>query len=205
MSRRLGLGLALVMVVVGQTTAGFASRSQPAASRIVDRTVVCQMPVIGYPDGIRFMTFSALYGVPADMFASNGPNFELRVSVTTGPTGRQPTGSVALNRRDCTDTSLRVPLSARGLTGGPSTRFRHSFTCDVPTKVLMRVRAAFKRPTAFSRDRETPWITRARGEIATGSLAVASLQGKPLAFASVDGATGKAQIFVAPSRCKRAR
>jgi hypothetical protein len=208
MARRFALAatLAVVLAAVVQGTAGLASHSGPVASRIVDRTVVCQMPRIGYPDGTRFMTVSALYGMPPLMFASNGPRFELRVAVSTGPTGRDATGSVALNRRDCADTSLRVPLSARGLRGGPSTRLHRSFTCSVPTKVLMRVRADFKRPTAFSRDRETPWIIRARGQITTSSLAIASLRDrKPFAFASVDGASGKARIFVAPSRCTRTR
>jgi hypothetical protein len=207
MTRRFALAatLAVVLAAVVQETAGLASHSESVASRLIDRTVVCQMPRIGYPDGPRFMTVSALYGIPPLMFASNGPRFELRVAVTA-PTGRDATGSVALNRRDCADTSLRVPLSARGLRGGPSTQLRHSFTCDVPTKVLMRVRADFKRPTAFSRDRETPWMIRARGQITTSSLAIASLQDrKPFAFASVDGASGKARIFVAPSRCTRTR
>lgn len=205
MTRRFGLAvtLALALGTVGHASSGFASPSAPAASRIVDRTVVCQMPGIGSPDPIRFMTFSALSEDPPIMFAGNGPDIETRISVNTGPTGRLSTGSVALNRRDCTGTNAHVPLAARGLRGGPSTNARKSFECNVPTKVLMRVKARFKRPTAFSRDRETPFVIRARGRITTGSLAIASLQGKPLAFASVNGATGKAQIFVAPSRCTR--
>jgi hypothetical protein len=199
MARGHGLGIAVLAALVGATQAV----AEPAASRIVDRTVVCQMPGVGSPDPIRFMTFSALKGDPAIMFASNGPDFETRVSVNTGPTGRLATGSVALNRRDCTGSKLRVPLAAGGLRGGPSTRSRQSFSCDVPTKVLMRIRAAFKRPTAFSRDRETPWLSRARGRIATAQLAITALRGrKPIAFASVNGATGKAQIFIAPSRCR---
>ncbi len=70
------------------------------------------------------------------------------------------------------------------------------------SEVLMRIRAEFRRPTTFTRDRETPWLRRARGRIATAQLAITTLRGrKPIAFASVDGATGKARIFVAPARC----
>ena len=194
-----------MLVALGMSATSAAStvsRSEPAASRIVDRTVICQMPGIGSPDPIRVMTFSALSEDSAIMFASNGPDFETRVSVNTGPTGRLATGSVALNRRDCTASKLDVPLAARGLRGGPSNPSRQSFSCDVPAQVVMRIRAEFRRPTTFTRDRETPWLRRARGRIATAQLAIATLRGrKPIAFASVDGATGKARIFVAPARC----
>lgn len=198
MARRHGLGIAVLAALVGATQA----TAEPAASRIVDRTVVCQMPGIGSPDPIRFMTFSAMSEDPPIMFAGNGPDFETRISVNTGPTGRLSTGSVAVNRRDCTSTKLHVPLAAAGLRGGRSTPSRQSFSCDVPVQVLMRVRAVFRRPTTFSRDRETPWLRRARGRIATAQLAIATLRRrKPIAFASVDGTTGKARIFVAPTRC----
>jgi hypothetical protein len=42
----------------------------------------------------------------------------------------------------------------------------------------------------------------ARGTIATGSLAVATMPGrKPIFFASATHAAGTAEAFVAPSRC----
>jgi hypothetical protein len=68
----------------------------------------------------------------------------------------------------------------------------------------MRVRANFKRPTGFARDqRFTPSLIFAKGPIATGYLAIATANGrKPLAFASVNDASGKARLFVAPSRCR---
>jgi hypothetical protein len=206
-TRRFALAatLAAVIAAVVQGTAGLASYSGQVASRIVDRTVVCQMPRIGYPDGPRFMTVSALIERPALMGASNGPNFEVRVSVSTGPAAHDTTGSVAVNERDCIDTSLRVPLSARGLRGGPASRLGGTFKCGVPTRVLMRVRAEFRRPTTWGRDPQTSFLTRARGRIATAYLAVASLRDrKPLAYAEVNGATGKARIFTTPSRCRRA-
>jgi hypothetical protein len=77
-----------------------------------------------------------------------------------------------------------------------------SYQCDVPTRVLIRVRADFKRPTGFSRDPLSPSLIFARGQIATGYLAIATLRGrKPLAFASVNDATGRARLLVAPSDC----
>jgi hypothetical protein len=193
--------LALLAVSVGS--------GAETAARIVDRTVVCQMPGEGFPDSTRFMSVSASprhqrTNSPPAMGASNGPSFELRVSVTTGPSGRQATGSVVLNREQCATTRLRVPFSIRGLRGGPTTRFVDaSYRCDVPAKVLIRVRADFKRPTGFSRDpRFAASLIFAKGQIATAYLSIATLPGrKPLAFASVNDTTGKARLFVA-SRCR---
>jgi hypothetical protein len=196
--------LAAVAAALVQGAAGLASHSGSAATRLIDRTVVCQMPRIGYPDGPQFMTVGALSERPALMGASNGPNFEVRVSLSTGPTAREPTGSVAVNRRDCIDTSVRVPLSAKGLRGGPASRLGSSFRCDVPTRVLMRVHATFRRPTTWRRDPQTSFLTRARGQITTGYLTVAAIRDrKPLAYAEVNGATGKARILTLPSRCTR--
>ena len=69
----------------------------------------------------------------------------------------------------------------------------------------MRVRANFKRPTGFARDpRYTASLIFAKGQIARGYLAVTTLRGrKPIAFASVNDATGTARLFVAPSDCSR--
>ena len=141
------------------------------------------------------------------MGASNGPSFQLRASVSTGPYGRQATGSVVLNQEECAETTLRVPLSARGLRGGPAEPRPISYQCDVPTKVLLRVRADFKRPTGFSRDPlSSPSLIFAKGQIATAYLAITTLRGrKPLVFASVNDTTGKARLFVAPSRCRAER
>jgi hypothetical protein len=204
---RFALAATFAAVIAGVVLgpAGWASQSGSAASRLVDRTVVCTIPKVGYPDGPRFMTVSALSERPALMGAANGPNFEVRVSVSTGPTARKQTGSVTVNRRDCIDTSVHVPLSARGLRGGPASRLGSSFKCDVPTRVLMRVRATFKRPTTWRPEPQPSFLTRASGQIATGYLAVASLRDrKPLAYAEVNGATGMARIYTLPSRCRRA-
>jgi hypothetical protein len=62
----------------------------------------------------------------------------------------------------------------------------------------MRLRAVFKRPVTLSR---VKYQYIATGRIATGSVAVATVGGRPLFSASLNGATGKARIFVAPSDC----
>jgi hypothetical protein len=88
------------------------------------------------------------------------------------------------------------------LLGGPTEADRKSYSCDVPASVLIRVRAVFMRPTGLSPDPRAPWQAVARGTIATGSLAVATMPGrKPIFFASATHAAGTAEAFVAPSRC----
>jgi hypothetical protein len=128
----------------------------------------------------------------------------VRASVSTGPHGRQVSGSVVLNQEQCAPTTLRIPLSARGLRGGPAEPRPIPYQCDVPTKVLMRVRADFKRPTGFARDPlSSPALIFAKGPIATAYLAITTLRGrKPVAFASVNDTTGKARLFVDPTRCR---
>jgi hypothetical protein len=71
----------------------------------------------------------------------------------------------------------------------------------------MRVRANFKRPTGFARDqRFTPALTLAKGSITTAHLAVTTVRGrKPVAFATVNDASGEARLFVARSRCRMER
>ena len=71
----------------------------------------------------------------------------------------------------------------------------------------MRVRADFKRPNGFARDPGyAASLIFAKGQIATGYLAITTLRGRePVAFASANDATGKARLFVAPSRCRAGR
>jgi hypothetical protein len=195
----------LALVSAGGTVAGVR------ASRIVDRTLVCQMPGEGFPDSTRFMSVSATRGnrrsgsLPL-MNVSNGPSGQVRAFVMTGPGGRYRTGSVVLNRTECTTTDLRIPFSARGLRGGLVKPYSAAYRCDVPVRVLIRVRAEFTRPTGFTSDPQSPFALFARGRITTAYLSVTTLRGrKPLAFMSVHDATGRARVFTTPSFCAPAK
>jgi hypothetical protein len=195
----------LALVSAGGTVAGMQ------ASRIVDRTVVCQMPGEGFPDSTRFMSVAAMRGNRRSgafplMNVGNGPSGQLRALVTTGPVGRYRTGSVVLNRTECATTDLRIPLTAKGLRGGLVKPHSASYRCDVPVRVLIRVRAEFTRPTGFTSDPQSPFAIFARGRIMTAYLAVTTVRGrKPLAFMSVHDATGRARVFISPSSCVRAK
>jgi hypothetical protein len=208
--------LALLATASG-TYAGAESQSAPA--RIIDRTIVCRVSGIGYPDSVRFLRLSVS---PYDPSVDVAP--EMSVSegavgtpgwgayVRTGPAGdrqqdQEPTGQVTLPRiavGRCANTRLRIRLSSKGLRPGPSGQGRTAYRCDVPAKVLVRVRAIFKRPTTFRVDPRFRDHENAKGNITIGYLAVTTLRGrKPLGFASVQDAGGKARVFVARSGCAR--
>jgi hypothetical protein len=184
-----------------------------SASRIIDRTMVCPMVGVGYPDSVRFLHVSAqpfrrearYVNVPRAGVRNGGyGGLQVSVSVSTRPGGSSTPG-VWLSRPECAPTKTRVPLSGNGLERAPSDVGTHR--CDVPASVLVRIRAVFKRPTAFSRDLRFPTdYLVARGHVSMGYLAVAALpQRKPIFFAAVNDATGKVRAFVAPSHCRAER
>jgi hypothetical protein len=214
--------LLLVVVLVAPPLLAVSSvlgwtRVATAASpwRIIDRTLVCRMSGIGYPDAVRFMHVGANQYQPA---TDSSPSINVgngtpavpgaSASVRTGSAGdgsQTTTGELALTRaatKQCATTRLRIPLSSRRLRAAPSDRFSTDYRCDVPARVLIRVRAVFKRPTVFSVNPRYPDVEAAKGGIINGYIAVATLQArKALVFASVNDASRKARLFVARSEC----
>jgi hypothetical protein len=190
------------------------------ASRIIDRTILCRMAGQGFPDAVRFVGASARPYDPRDNVspqAGVGNNAghggsSVGVGVETGPVGagisRTATGELSMTRTTgtrCAKTKLRIPLSSAGLRGGLTDASGDYSRCDVPARVLFRVRAVFKqRPTAFAVHPRAPDMERARGDMRAGYIAVATLPGrKPLLLLSVHDPTGKARMFGDPSRCAR--
>jgi hypothetical protein len=107
--------------------------------------------------------------------------------------------------RRCANTRLHIALASRGLKAAATDGFSTDYRCDVPAKVVIRVRAVFKRPVVFRVDPRYPDLEEARGNIANGHIAVTTLRGRrPIVFASVHHTTGNARLFVAPSGCTRA-
>jgi hypothetical protein len=200
--------LAAVTAAIGALLTPDGVSGASAAFRIVDRTLMCPMIGVGYPESIRVLDVSATrfqptfdYSPRASVRNGGGGGPDVSAGVQTGP-GPGHSGLVWLNRTGCTTSKLRVSLSGKGLKAGSTERAE--YRCNVPARVLIRVRAVFKRPTAFTVDPRIPDQTFARGDIATGYLGVATFRGrKPLFFGSVQGATGTARLFVAPSLCTR--
>jgi hypothetical protein len=203
-------------VAIGSLVAVSVGSGAESASRIIDRTLVCKVSGVGYPDSVRSLGVSATpYQATTNTSPEMGAGYfaygypGMGVSLRTGPAGREnetPTGELNMTRIQtgrCANTRRRIPFSSRGLAGGPTGPDRKWYRCDVPAKVVIRVRAVFNRPTFFRVNPRFPDSEEAKGDITTAYLAVTTLRGqKPLAFMSVHHATGKARIFVALSRCR---
>lgn len=109
--------------------------------------------------------------------------------------------SVSLTpRRACTSTRASVPLSTRGLDGGPADYFGDEYACVVPAKVLVRVRAVFAEPATLRTDPSQGALRtqRAAGDIREAQLSVRTTSGRPIAYASASAA-GAARLFTAGS------
>jgi hypothetical protein len=177
-----------------------------SASRIVERTLLCRTSGQGYPDPVSSMDVSASPRVgkhaPA-VLTSNGPSGAdgLSAGFYTGPHYGQPIGTLWFSRTRCSATGPRLPFSAAGLRGGRAPRFGDQHQCDVPSTVLIRVRAVFARPVALKPDRQATYLSVAKGRILSASIAVSTAQRKPIVLGSVDDKTGNATIFTSPSRC----
>lgn len=127
------------------------------ASRIIDRTFVCKTVGTGYPDPVRYMDVPA-----APRLGSNAPNLGVfngppptgvRASVWTGSGFGSPTGHLLVSRPRCGTITVRVRLASGGMRGG-QTELGERYKCDLPARVVIRVRALFKRPVTLARGRE---------------------------------------------------
>jgi hypothetical protein len=193
------MGIAF-MQIAGVETA--TSASVQTRSHIFDRTVSCRVEGEGAPGPARYITASAFprrgkgQGQVPFVYVHHSEGeggFSIGFAIS-------PQGRAWVNRSLCTATGLRVELSSRELQGG-RTPFGEQQRCDVPARILIRIRAVFTRPVAFRTDPRARYQRHAPGRIVSGSLAVATLERKPIAFATADDASGRAAIFASPSRC----
>ena len=189
-----------VVVLLG--AAGVASGAG-SASRIVERTLVCNVPgQDAYPDPIRFLSASAVpkrgnFSASISAFTLNAEdNADFAAGLTTGPVPRNPTGYIAWSRApQCSRSSRSVPLGSAGLESF-STLSAKIVKCDAPAKVLIHLRAVFTKPVTIGLDARLNQVI-AKGNITMGQLVVATLKGKRLVYASADGGTGKVHLFAA--------
>jgi hypothetical protein len=197
--------------------------SQPPASRIVDRTFVCAPGAFGgLPEietragrGIRESRRSWKQ-LPYAIAAAGRATFSstqwgvLAFSyawITAGPPSRTTTidqewrtsagvpATVGVSLRACRQSTARVPLSARGLSGGGASPFGEEFDCATPRRFLIRVRAVLQ-SAAGLRSRDGFLATRVPAREA--QLAVRTLTGKPLVYAETAD-SGETKLFTATS------
>jgi hypothetical protein len=213
MTRSAAVITTALAAAVAVPLAASAATSGDVRSRTIDRTVSCTVRGVGSPDTVRVLD---VWGEPR--FGKSAPS----VNATTGgefvsPTGEPPgndwvgagfrtgrtldwdSGLTWLNSSSCNATRTRPALAATGLRGGrvPS---HESHQCDVPARVLIRLRAVLRKPVDFEPTRRPYYLT-AAGRMLRGALVVTTAAGKPIVYASVDDETGRTEIFTAASRC----
>ena len=101
----------------------------------------------------------------------------------------------------CAPRRVAVPLSPRGLEGGAAGQLGDDYDCMVPSRVHVRIRAFFVRPTRLRRYGVPgrTWTARvAEGTIERAWLAVRTVTGRPVAYADMHQ-SGRARLFVARS------
>jgi hypothetical protein len=196
-----GVAAALAIVL----TAAGAAAGAGSQSRVIDRTFLCNVPGVGVPDPARFVTVGAFprrggkYGPSVLAFQGSGSPEGWNVDARTeAMLGVAP--GIFLNRSGCVATRTRVALSPGRLPGG-RTRLGKRWVCDGPAKVLVRLRAVFRRPTSL---RPESGLLIARGRMVEVSLVVTDTRHRPISFGSAVDATGVARLFVDRVRCLEA-
>jgi hypothetical protein len=186
-------------------------------SRVIDETVSCSVP--GLVGGVREIEVEAGSGVRHREDTSKWralARASVAVPTTAGGHVSLSAGGPAYVEPGLTDTNVRlrihaacvpsrvrVPLARAGLEGGPAGVLGDAWDCAVPRRVLVRVRAVFRRPTRLRIERRTGFgltvVSRvAKGTIRSGSLAVRTPGGKSISYADVHE-SGRARLFVARS------
>ena len=205
------------------------ARAEPtaAATKVIDRTLVCAVGLVGgihqiyvqanvgtrVPGNPAAWRYLASAGV-ASRIVSYGDEYTLFVhyslaGVSAGDPLR-PDGFKALPERltflpgsGCR-SAQRIPFSRSGIVarrvGGLTDQY---ISCYPGTRVVVRIRGTFAAPTRlrrvfFSAQADPTVHLVAAGAVVHGELAVRSATGKPLAYAEVFQ-NGKAKLFTSRS------
>jgi hypothetical protein len=206
------LGAAAVAVVAAVPT---ERSGGAAASRVVDRTLVCtllaplgdarDLDVVASPpivDEFRNFRVPAFIGVSSGrVLAGSVADRSNRVFVRAEPNrfqapGRSLPPGVYASTRSCSATRASVPLSSKGLPG-PPVEFGKDVECQLRGRVLVRVRAVLRTSAAWRRVQGG--YAGARANVVEASLAVRTQPGRrPVAFIQL-GRTGKTKLWTVGS------
>ena len=200
--------LAVAVLLVGPARAG------SDATFVLDRTYSCSIVLHGgiyrlenraHP-GARTAgawTKLAYAGLRAGVFSGGTGN--LLAWVTAGKPTKTTTvdqefwtfdvvtfGTVGIRGDLCNPTKATVPLAASGLRGGAAAPLGDELECDVPRRLLVRVRAVLaSRASLHGREFESVHVP-----VLEAKLAARTPAGRPLTYATVSQ-TGKATLFTA--------
>lgn len=189
--------------------------SAPAQSgpvRLVDRTLLCRT---GAANGARTVDVTARSAVRA-----GGRLESLAFLVVTTPAQPVPTrpnylptlagvsagwpppppleaGGLGFSLTRCTLSKARVPLTRRGLRGGPAGVFGQELKCHAPVRVLVRIRATLRSAVRLERTRDRDSLA-ATARIDLGRIAVRTPGGAPLLYGDIID-SGRTRLYTAPS------
>lgn len=205
------MALTLLVAAAGATSSGIATSSAPV--RVVDRTFSC---AVARDQGARLFDAAAVSGYrdpqePAEWKWQPGAWVLDRAgsslaSVTAGAppllVRRQRIPMLAVLPAKCRPSEA-IPFSRRGLTGGSASQLQGSdrYECRAGSRVLVRVRAVFRAPTTFTKQRYRGRMilaTPPEAVVREAQLAIQTLTGKPLVYADLFE-SGRARLFTAAS------
>lgn len=194
----LSLTLALAVLGAGASTLQPSAGAEPAASRILDRTVVCAAGLSG-----------GIHEIEVEAKSASGTSRPGNDAYVTVGSNLQPISFLAslsqaaldLNPA-CRRVRATVSLSARRLAGGTVGETYETIDCATPRRVLVRMRVTFRMPVTLRRTNDFgyPQLT-ARGDVMEGAIAVRTETGKRLVLARLLR-SGKVQVFAdVPRSC----
>ena len=221
----------LTLVLFGLFAATVAASAETGASRIVDRTLLCATRQSGgiyeieagsysgtregrskwakLPFAVATTGHTSTTGVLQNSLvwiSAGRPHAETSLGDYRDVGGSSVEtafyGTLGLNRRLCRTVSTRIPLTSVGLTGGRAGQLGEIFDCDVPRRVLVRVRAVFESPTMLKGRNITaghpdPCLLTTT-PVREARLAVRTQSGKPLVYATV-AASGRSTLHTGKS------
>jgi hypothetical protein len=170
--------LRTLAAIVGVAAMGFVFAAEmgngaESASRIIDRTLLCETALRAGVRGLDVKAIGALrqgpnaHGAGIDVFSPWAPDAYL-AGISEG--------ALTLNHKRCKPAKARVRLHGRGLDGGPLGSFEDAYDCTPPRFVLLRLRASFRARVSL---RTTVWddqapfpVMRARGRVREGYIAM---------------------------------
>jgi hypothetical protein len=217
MTRLVACAASLVAVTALAIGSARAAPDSDAASAVVlDRTYVCGVELKG---GLYQLEARAHAGVRSGATWAKLPYAALRTGnfgrapfgnmlawVTAGAPVRATTvdqeywtfpvadaGTVGIYSKLCRQAARPVPLQPTGLRSRDAGRLGTELVCEAPPRVLVRVQAVL---SSSGRLRSGQDFHFTHAPLREATLAVRTLSGKPLAFATVSQA-GKASLFTA--------
>jgi hypothetical protein len=178
-----------------QWTSGVGSPAPGLGERVIDRTMLCSTALKG---GLR------LVHVRASSRVTSGPTQQLASLGVSSGFDKSPglasasAMSLYIYPDRCGPTASQVALSAGKLRSAAPGQSTHSFDCEAPHRVLVRIRAVFREPVKLQSSRGFygyPLLS-AQGEVREAAVAIRTRGGRPLAFGRFSE-SGNARLFAA--------